>query len=432
MTIKFGRFSTQITNAKTDLWNAADALYNRKNYLESYENLMKFLYYPEENGDNIENVEYQKSDNELKFLIRQGSKEVNGIITLKENKIDVYSYLAEFDKIGVAIMRRLLEMNYSLFYSRFALDNNKIVIKFDSPIEGCPPEKLYYALKELSIRADKQDDILLDDFSTLKPCNYYIIEIPEEEKRIKYKYFVKWITDAFEKINSFNNPEKYSGALSYILMSLTYRIDYLIAPEGTIGTHIEKIALDYFTNDDKSLTEKIEILEKEFQKILDFPEDKVKKNFYRAKYTFESSAPVSFETIKGTFNRNLPSVDFYVKDKKEDIALLVFEYIAGYCMFSYSLPTLIKYLLHLVMEILNEDYMQELGFEEILYNTVTGELDKEKIIKRINEYIQKFISESEEEYPGLKFNIENLKFTGLLNFLKSYFNEIKNLNLNKD
>ncbi len=164
MTIKFGRFSTQITNAKTDLWNAADALYNQKNYLESYENLMKFLYYPEENGDNIENVEYQKSDNELKFLIRQGSKEVNGIITLKENKIDVYSYLAEFDKIGVAVMRRLLEMNYSLFYSRFALDNNKIVIKFDSPIEGCPPEKLYYALKELSIRADKQDDILLDDF----------------------------------------------------------------------------------------------------------------------------------------------------------------------------------------------------------------------------------------------------------------------------
>ncbi len=215
-------------------------------------------------------------------------------------------------------------------------------------------------------------------------------------------------------------------------MSLTYRIDYLIAPEGTIGTHIEKIALDYFTNDDKSLTEKIEILEKEFQKILDFPEDKVKKNFYKAKYTFESSAPVSFETVKGTFNRNLPSVDFYVKDKKEDIALLVFEYIAGYCMFSYSLPTLIKNLLHLVLEILNEDYMQELGFEEILYNTVTKELDKEKIIKRINEYIQEFISESEEEYPGLKFNIENLKFTGLLNFLKSYFNEIKNLNLNKD
>ncbi|MCX7833296.1 MAG: YbjN domain-containing protein [Ignavibacteria bacterium] len=432
MSIKFGRFSAHITNEKTNLWNEADSLYSQKNYLESYEHLLKFLHHPEENGDEIENIEYKRVDDEIKFIIRQGSKEIYGTISLNNRKIDVYSYIAEFDKIGVAIMRRLLEMNYSLFYSRFALEENKIAIKFDTPIEGCPPEKLYFALKELSTRADKQDDILLDDFSTLKPCNYYIIEIPETEKNIKYKYFKKWIEEAFEKIGSFNNIEKHSGALSYILMSLNYRIDYLIAPEGTIASHLEKIASDYFATDNKTLSEKIEILEKEFKKILDLPEDKIKKDFYRAKYTFETNSAVSFDTIIGTFNRNLPNVDFYVKDNKENIALLVFEYIAGYCLFTYSLPKVMKNLLHLVLEILNEEYMKDLGFEEVLYNSATGELNSEKIIDRINNYIQNCKTDTEDEFPYLKFNTEGLKFNGLINFLKSYFNEIKKLNFSKE
>lgn len=431
MNVKFGRFSTLITNAKADLWNEAESLYNQKNYLEAYEKLFNFLYSPEKNSNGIENIEYQKTEEEIKFILRQGSKEINGIISLKDLKIDVHSYLAEFDKIGVAIMRRLLEMNYSLSYSRFALEENKIAIKFDSPIEGCPPEKLYYALRELSTRADKQDDILLDDFSTLKPCDYHIIEIPEQEKNIKYKYFKKWIEEAFNKINSLN-IEKYSGALSYILMSLTYKIDYLIAPEGTIGLHLERIAWDYFANDNKSLTEKIEILEKEFKKILEFPEEKIKKDFYRAKYTFETSSTASFETIIGTLNRNLPSVDFYVKDKKEDIALLVFEYMAGYCLFTYNMPDVLRNLFHLVLEILNEDYMQELGFEEILYNTETGELYEEKIKDRINNYIQDSKNNPDDDFPYLTFNTENLKFTGSINFFKSYFNELKNLNFSKE
>lgn len=431
MKVKFGRFTTSITNEKTELWNNAEGLYNQKKYLDSYKCLLDFLYYPEKDNG-INNLDYTIDKEELSFIIRQGSKEINGIISLKDRKIDVYSYIAEFDKIGVAVMRRLLEMNYSLFYSRFALEENKIVIKFDSPIEGCPPEKLFYALKELAIRADKQDDILLDDFSTLKPYNYHILEIPEEEKDIKYKYFRKWITDAFKKIDSFENIEKHSGALSYILMSLTYKIDYLIAPEGSIGYHLEKIAWDYFANDNRTLVEKITNLKKEFQKILDFPEEKIKKDFYRAKYTFVTNTPVSFDNLIGTFNRNLPSIDFYIKDKKEDIALLVFEYIAGYSLFTYNLPSFLRNLLHMVLEILNENFMEELGIEEILYNSDTNELYKDKIVERINKYLQEFISESEDNYPYLNFKTDNLKFNNLINFFKSYFNEIKSLNFSSE
>ena len=73
---------------------------------------------------------------------------------------------------SVPVMRRLLEMNFTLYYSRFALDNERLCMRFESDIETANPSKLYYGLKELATKADKQDDLLVQDFSSLQTHRY--------------------------------------------------------------------------------------------------------------------------------------------------------------------------------------------------------------------------------------------------------------------
>ena len=59
-------------------------------------------------------------------------------------------------------------------------------MRFDSDIETANPNKLYYGLKELSTKGDKQDDLLVQDFTSLQTIDTeHIIEVPPEEKEDK-------------------------------------------------------------------------------------------------------------------------------------------------------------------------------------------------------------------------------------------------------
>jgi hypothetical protein len=141
--------------------------------------------------------------NGMDFEFVQGSKKVG--VHFSEDKVIAESYIARFDKLSIPFMRRLLEINYTLYYSRFAIKDDKILMKFDSNIFDCSPNKLYFALKELATKADKQDDLLLDEFSVLHNMDDGTIEnFPDEIKEIKYKYFHKWIFDTVKRIGELN------------------------------------------------------------------------------------------------------------------------------------------------------------------------------------------------------------------------------------
>ena len=79
-------------------------------------------------------------------------------------KVTIEAKIAKTDTLNIGFMRRLLERNFQLRYSRFALDEeNNITIRFDTSVLDGSPYKLYYALKELTTNADKLDDLLIDD-----------------------------------------------------------------------------------------------------------------------------------------------------------------------------------------------------------------------------------------------------------------------------
>lgn len=418
--IKFGRYSDSFPlKNKVDVWNQSEKYFEEKKYLDSYKSFFDYL-----KNDEIKNVTYTLTPEELQFQYYQGSRIIRG--KADNNMFVAEAKIAGFEKLSVALMRRMMEMNYSLYYSRFAINDNYLCLKFNTNVLDGSPRKVYYALKELSIRADKQDDLLLEDFKNLNILDRTdVIDFTPEEKELKYKYYFSWIDKALKYIGTLNETSL-SGALSYILLDLLYKIDYLITPEGTLMNSMEKISFEYFAKDNKPFEEKNRNIKNEFLKLLEKPKEQVLKDFYAVKSTFGIMNPTPHQAVIEAINNNINNVKWYNENNHEDVSICIYEYIAGYCLFTYGLSKPTLKFLDLIMNILNQDYYLETGRVGLLFENNTKKLNETLIIERIN----KIVSESAEQFPELIFKTDNLKFDTLLNFLRSYFTEILNLNFN--
>src|SRR4051812_1959918 len=248
--LQFGRYSDNNKSVdKVEKWNEAESLFKEKKYQESIAAFFSYL-----RDDELDNVQHEASGKTGSFAFWQGSKIIRGRYT--EEKVEAEVVLAAMPNPSVPVMRRLLEMNFNLYYTRYALDKENITMLFDSDLETANPSKLYYGLKELATKADKHDDLLVQDFITLQPMDTeHLISLPEEEKKIRFGYFKKWIEETMTLIGTVDQ-DKYSGGIAYLLLALAYRIDYLILPEGRLLTELEKVVEIYFRKDDRQVTEK--------------------------------------------------------------------------------------------------------------------------------------------------------------------------------
>jgi len=420
MSITFGRYSDSYKpQPKLDYWDTCEKAFDAKKYTESYVAFMNYM-----KDDTTNNVTYTVDGDNMKFEIIQGSKIVNGSVA--NSKVIAESYIAEYEKPGVAFMRRLMEMNYTLYYSRFCLKDNKIVIKFDSSIADGSPRKLYYALKEVATRADKQDDLFLEEFPMLKPTAVAPEEpLPDAEKELKYSYFSKWIGDTLKRIGELNE-DAISGGISYLLLNLLYKIDYLIVPEGKLTNDLEKISWAYFARDNKPYIQKNREMKEAFKKMLDMPKEKFIGDLYRTKATFGVANPAPHQSVIDVYNNNINNVAWYVDNKYEDIAITIYEYIGTYCLFSYGMMKPNTRLFHLLVNIVNQQYFTDLGLKEVYYDIANKKLNDQLIKDTINGIIK----DGQGLYPDLKFNLDSLKFDTLLNFLRTYLAEIQNLKYN--
>jgi hypothetical protein len=409
--LKFGRFSDAFKPKQNiDKWNECEKLFDEKKYTDSYKIFFEYLKDPE-----TENVFYSQDGSSLKFQVLQGSKEIKGYAN--EKSISALVLIAEYEKLGIPVMRRLMEMNYSLYYSRFAIKDNKVILKFDSSIPGCPPRKLYYALKEIAIRADKQDDMLLDEFSALKPFDTHITEYDDSEKHIRIKYFRKWISEALSFVSGLKRDD-FTGGISYIYLNQIYRIDYLLQPQGYVNNELEKLSWKYFNTKDVPLEALIEELENGLKKLLEIPDDILTKCFYEVRSTFGITPPAGKDAADNVITSNIHNVKWYIENKHESIALNILEYIAGYSLFTYGLNKSLNSILGIIIEILNADYLREIQYG-IEYFT-DGSLNRELILNKLEEVLKT----DSADYPELKLNTDMLKFDTKYNFIKSLFEEI--------
>lgn len=415
--IPFGRYSDNNKPvSKVNRWTDADSLFKEKKYTESIDAFFDYL-----RDEQAQNVVYERNGAEGRFELYQGSKIVRGQFDAELLKAEVT--LARMPQPSVPVMRRLLEMNFFLYYSRFSLDNERLCMRFDSDIETASPSKLYYGLKELSTKADKQDDLLVQDFTVLESSdNEHVKPIPDAEKEVKFEYLQKWIKEALDTINGLDS-DKFSGGIAYTLLSLIYRIDYLIAPEGKILNDLEKITGIYFKKDERPVTEKNRDMIEEFKKIQAKSKEEVFKALFRSRYTFAIVAPQQYKTIADSIHGANQNLAWYRDNNYPFIASQIAEYGITYCQYSYSLPKAITELIHLYMMVNYADYFAALGFKRY-YDPVRGRFETEAIGNRIKE-IQVYWK---EKYPLMDFKIQNLKYDSLVSFNLSFTTEMELLN----
>jgi hypothetical protein len=417
--ILFGRFSDNNKPvSKVEKWNEADALFKEKKYSESIGVFFHYL-----RDDLLENVLLDKNETGGEFQFFQGSKIIKGNYNTETFEAEVV--LATMPQPSVPVMRRLLEMNFNLYYSRYAISGSKLCMLFDSNIETANPSKLYYGLKELATKADKQDDLLVQDFTTLVPAGTdHIIEIPDEEKEIKYKFFQKWIKEVLDLIETVD-VDKFSGGIAYMLLALAYRIYFLIIQHGKLQHELEKIVEIYFKKDDRLVTEKNQDMIDGFMKLSARSREEFNPYLFRSLYTFSIVNPQNHKTISDAIYNANQNIGWYKENKQYKIAAQISEYGIGYCQYSYSLPRPITELFLLFMMVNYPDFFSELGYSREYYSLEKKQFNQSAIIEKI----QSIEAGWKEKYPTINFKTEKLKFDDIVSFNQSFTTEVEYLNL---
>lgn len=403
-------------------WNHSLELFDQGKRLEAYREFLVYL-----RDDQLDNVQWREEAGALRFEFWQGSQHITGVAT--PDKVAAESKVARADDLNVGFLRRLMEYNYALKFCRFALDpDNNLTIRFDTPGTDASPLKLLHALRELAIHADKQDDLLIDEFRSLRAVETWTgAAIPDAEKEVKYDYLCREIQAAFALIDQAKpDPNQFPGGYAYLLLSLAFRLDYLVRPEGYIMDMLERVYGIYFTKDERSNQLKIIALRKEFQKILDRPKDLVLKELYRTRSTFGINVPANHERLVSLIDGELPNMDWHLSQNHLELALAIPQYIVGNALFQNVPPKPDRELLHLFYQITESEFFQSLGFPA--YSTPDGLPDKRAIPAAIREITER----NRTDYPRLRPDLSRLDFTSMPLFAKGYLDMIRHLDLTKN
>lgn len=416
--IVFGRYSdNNKTVEQVRRWTEADTFFRDKRYHECIDAFFEYL-----RDDQVRNVETERQGQLLNFTIYQGSKVVRGVADHKRLIAEVT--LARMPQPSIPVMRRLLEQNYLLYYSRYTLNNDRICMRFDSEIATANPNKLYYGLKELATKADKQDDLLVQDFASLEQVDTdHIQQLTEKEKAVKLEYFKTFIRETVEYIDTLDK-DKLSGGISYMLLALGYRIDYLIAPEGRLLQELEKVISIYFSKDEKNAQEKNHLMTEAFRRMLDKKEEDILPYLFRSTSTFSIVAPQPHKVIAETIAAAMQNMQWYKDNKYPEIARQILEYGISYCQYSYSLPKPLSQLFLMFMEVNYPSFFNAIGFRDRLYDPASSQFENSEI----EEGIEKIIQEWMEKYPNLMWRSSNMRYDNIISFNQSFLSEVQQLN----
>jgi len=420
--IQFGRYNDNYrTKQQDEFWKNAISAYEAKKYSESFTAFFQYL-----QGNRQNSVTYEEKDGKLTFDLLQGSKKVSGYVDAEQ--FVASTKIVRSDRLNVGFMRRLLEYNYALNYARLSLDNdNSICMKFSSHLIDASPYKIYAALKELSTTADKQDDLLADEFEMLHPIDTgHIIELSETEKAVKYQYIKKWTDETIKRIDDLD-PNKFKIGINYLLLALVYKMDYLVVPEGVMTETMEKAHHTFFSADGRSPQDKAQTVVKSIREMMERPESEFFKEMYRVPATFSITAPAEHTQLAAMIEAETPAMNYYIQNNYPDLAMAIPGFITGHFLFYFSVPQPDREYLHMLLEIMEADYFKALGFTYDYYDPTTEKFNKSAIKNEINDIAK----HNKERYPKINPNTSKLKYDSLPEFARSFLLMIKDLNLTK-
>ena len=422
---RFGRYTdAHKPSASYRAWDRALAAFEDGDFLTSVTEFLTYL------GDPAaDNVRWQREGDRVYFEFYQGSKRVTG--QADADQLRASARIARLEGENAELLHRLTGMNYELKYGRFAIDaEDCLTVVFDTPAHDASPHKLYHAFKEIALRADKQDDLLLDEFADcLSPVEItHLRQLRPAERQHKLDFLTRRITTANDYLaGGAINPEEHPGGVAYLLLDLVYRLDYLLLPEGHTMEALERMHRMYFAREtERPVTYKNVRLLGELQGLLQRAPASFAEELYVGKSTFGITLPASHDRLASLIDGELPNVDWYQNNGYPEIARAIPGYITGYALFNFATPAPDRDLLHLYYRVTEDAYFRGLGYRQ----EFLGE-DGRPARRPIRAAVADVVRRYRDEYPHFRPVTAHLRYDDLVAFGRSFLEMIREVDLSK-
>jgi len=417
----FGRgINASISPKEEELFHQSYEAFENKETLQAYrlffESLENFT-----NDISNENILLVQEEEKLNFTIYQGTATIYGYVTSQHLYAEVNIIRGAL--ANVALKRYLLERNYQFTYASYFTDDDFIKLKIYHDNITMSPQKIFFPLREIALNADFDREYILCEFDdiTIEEIEH-LVPLDEKELAIKYKYMQQWIDELEHRIHTFPSHDN-GGMQAFSCLNLLLKIDYLLVPKYDIYQKLSQKIQEYFLQENLSIEAKNEELKEYIDTLKEMPYTTFSKMFYNAKYTFNPTDKTSQEEINTFITESLAKIRWYKSNRYDQIIPTIYKYIAFYILYNYGLHPVNRALLHMLVEIQNQDFFLELEYDE-LYNTENNSFAQRQIIARIEDSITPYQS----QFKSLKTFGELLDFSSLNDFSNSFYIQFKSLN----
>lgn len=419
-TLNFGRYTDCNKNAaQLVFWDESLRAFKEKRYVDMYAHLLNYV-----RDDKINNVTIVRNGDNLSFELIQGSQRIKG--TANANEFRAEAGIVIMPTPSIPVMRKLMNINYGLLYSKFCLNGTTLTLKFSSNSMDASPSKLYAGLSELAKKADQQDDLLLSEFSNLKELDAaHLPPIQTVNQDVKYDFLMQWIRETRDEVKK-HDHQKMAGGIAFLLLNLTYKIDYLICPQGILTDELEKIQMIFFEKTDAPTADRNARIIASYEYILNLPKEKILEGLYDVKATFAIAKATAHKPVMDMMFKEREKVAWYRDNGYPQIAESVYGYMVSYAFFNYGMVYPMTDILNLAMHLLNPSYYQKMGDNNGYYQS-DNTLNQKAIVSSI----QQMVLEAKKDYPFLQFNTANLQFGSPAACIDSLIVELDKIDLRK-
>ncbi len=418
--VRFGRcMALSPGEEQSQLLAESDTLYNGGDCAGGYLAYMKYL--QSMFGDAVE-IDEGEGDGNCKFVIRHGSKEI--VCTVNADEVSAECVVATCVKPDVALMRYVLAQNSDMQYSKYGLDGENIVLCQRCPAKDMSVSSFAEMLSEIGLSANTAGEHMEAEFPELAICRHSnIITLPRQEVDTKVTFLRVWINDTFRLVET----TEVENLRSYIILSATFKIIYLISPEGALLNIMESILEIYseYAPDANNNTEINYRMLSVMEDIMAMPDHELAKSMYRTHAVFQELNYKTFMELADSVTSLLRLAIQCTEIRRPDLVPVMCEYIIGGQEVRFGLHQLAYDLLMVLWRVLNTEYFYGLGFRNMLYNETADALAKDKVVAEIDAIIARYAA----EYPGLQFDAGRLSYDSLDTFACSFLIEFKNIQI---
>lgn len=414
------------SKAQKDAWERSVQLFEKKEYLKAYEEMFEYIkWYDSDNKS--ENITIKKLNDKIEFEIAQGSILLKGYVTNKVLMVDVD--MAVLKTLSSALLRKVLEKNVKYVYSKFYLTkDNHLKMKLNLDNSKMTASKVWHALKELATNADKEDDLLMNDFKSMyRSETDHIVHLSPDIKAIKIKYFRQWIEELNELTNKLDYHE-YSSVIGYAWLELLFRVDYLISPQGKLEDDIYQILDNYYSDrDQKSMAEHNSIFRKKFNKLKDKDDKDIEESLFVKKITFLSTSKEDKESVQEFLEKDLSTTKWYEENSHKELAIKIYDYKILFSLYKFNMPMPMLNLMHLYIQVRHNDFFVDMGDNiKFVENTKLNKKLIEKEIKKIAKNYKHTKEEDDDSFAFISFR-NSIEYDSMHSFASSFVKALINL-----